>query len=37
MVLLRLLIRRPRLPAEPEDRRDGTYYLDRKVSYNRGV
>ena len=23
--------------VEPEDRRDGTYYLDRKVSYNRGV
>ena len=23
--------------VKPEDRRDGTYYLDRKVSYNRGV
>ena len=23
--------------VEPEDRRDGAYYLDRKVSYNRGV
>ena len=23
--------------VEPGDRRDGTYYLDRKVSYNRGV
>lgn len=23
--------------VEPGDRRDGAYYLDRKVSYNRGV
>ena len=23
--------------VEPEDRRDGTYYLARQVSYNRGV